>query len=107
MGQKDAACVVASQVSPFRSRAPIASDCPDYWRRFHMSTLSTKVVRPRSQSQKAKKDCWCCNCGSQGHLQEACHRPRYSKYPPTSLKVVSYAQPKVLGGEEVGEEGTP
>jgi len=41
-----------------------------------------------------------CNCGSQGHLQEVCHRPRYSKYPPTSLKVVSYAQPKVLGVEE-------
>ena len=33
-------------------------------------------------------------------------RPRYSKYPPTSLKVVSYAQPKVFGGEE-GEERTP
>jgi len=87
-------------------RGHIARDCPDYWRRFHMSTLSTKVVRPRSRSQKANKDCWCCNCGSQGHLQEACHRPKYSRYPPTSLKVVSYAQPKVLGGEE-GEEGTP
>jgi len=87
-------------------RGHIARDCPDYWRRFHMSTLSTKVVRPRSRSQKANKDCWCCNCGSQGHLQEVCHRPRYSKYPPTSLKVVSYAQPKVLGGEE-REEGSP
>jgi len=89
-----------------RKRGHIARDCPDYWRRFHMSTLSTKVVKPRSRSQKSNKDCWCCNCGSQGHLQEACHRPRYSKYPPTSLKVVSYAQPKVVGGEE-GEEGTP
>merc|ERR1719318_1098753 len=59
-----------------------------------------------NESQKRKQDCWCCNCGSQGHLQDACKRPRSSKYPPTSLRVISYEQPKLLGGEEEVKEVT-
>ena len=33
-------------------------------------------------------------------------RPRSSKYPPTSLRVISYEQPKLLSGEEEVEEVT-
>jgi len=74
----------------------VARDCPDLWRRFHMTTTGTRVTVPRTgTAEKPVKECWCCNCGRRGHIKDNCRSYSYSKYPPSTLRVVSYKQPKL------------
>jgi len=80
----------------------VARDCPDLWRRFHATTTGTKVAAPKAgHADKLEKDCWCCNCGRKGHVLDNCRSYSYSKYPPTTLRVVSYSQPKVSEFQDV------
>eukprot|EP00090_Calanus_glacialis_P047596 TRINITY_DN9960_c0_g1_i1.p1 TRINITY_DN9960_c0_g1~~TRINITY_DN9960_c0_g1_i1.p1 ORF type:complete len:796 (-),score=264.41 TRINITY_DN9960_c0_g1_i1:113-2500(-) len=79
----------------------IARDCPDLWRRFHATTAGTKVAAPKAgHADKLEKQCWCCNCGRKGHVLDNCKSYSYSKYPPTTLRVVRYKQPKVSEFED-------
>eukprot|EP00092_Neocalanus_flemingeri_P006884 GFUD01007431.1.p1 GENE.GFUD01007431.1~~GFUD01007431.1.p1 ORF type:complete len:797 (-),score=229.86 GFUD01007431.1:137-2527(-) len=79
----------------------VGRDCPDLWRRFHATSLGTKVVAPKAgHADKHEKECWCCNCGRKGHVLDNCRNYSYSKYPPTSLRVVSYKQPKITEFED-------
>jgi len=74
----------------------VARDCPDLWRRFHATTTGSKVIPPSDgTAEKPDKDCWCCNCGKKGHMRDECRSYSYSKYPPSTLRVVSYRQPKI------------
>jgi len=74
----------------------VARDCPDLWRRFHATTAGTKVQPPSTGSaEKPDKECWCCNCGKKGHTKDDCRGYIYSKYPPSTVRVVSYRQPRV------------
>jgi len=79
----------------------ISRDCPDLWRRFHSTSSGTKVVVPEAgHAEKPEKESWCCNCGRKGHVLDYCRSYSYSKYPPTTLRVVSYKQPKVAEFED-------
>jgi len=82
-----------------------AMDCPDLWRRFHATTKGTTAVKPSSASgqHKKDKDCWCCNCGRKGHSLDNCQRYRYSKYPPTSVRVISYGNPLETEVDDYGD----
>merc|ERR1712179_15419 len=74
----------------------VARDCPDLWRRYHATTTGSKVITPSSgAAEKPDKECWCCNCGKKGHMGDDCRSYSYSKYPPSTLRVVSYRQPKI------------
>jgi len=74
----------------------VARDCPDLWRRYHATTTGSKVITPSSgAAEKPDKECWCCNCGKKGHMRDDCRSYSYSKYPPSTLRVVSYRQPKI------------
>merc|ERR1719233_1443663 len=54
------------------------------------------VITPSSgAAEKPDKECWCCNCGKKGHMRDDCRSYSYSKYPPSTLRVVSYRQPKI------------
>ena len=67
-------------------------DCPDIWRRFHLTLEGDSPMKPASSSSnKHPAAVWCCNCGRQGHLADECRRFAYSPYPPTSLRVIRYA----------------
>ena len=69
----------------------VSRDCPDTWRRFHATTQGSDPVKPAGyRVEKPDSECWCCNCGRQGHLADTCHKFRYSKHPTTSLRVISY-----------------
>jgi len=79
----------------------VARDCPDMWRRFHATSSGSKVVSPDAgHANKLEKECWCCNCGRKGHVLDNCKGYSYSKYPPTSLRVVNYRKPKVSEFED-------
>jgi len=79
----------------------VARDCPDLWRRFHATSSGSKVVKPDAgHANKLEKECWCSNCGRKGHILDNCKSYSYSKYPPTSLRVVSYKKPKVTEFED-------
>ena len=72
----------------------VSRDCPDTWRRYHATCNgSGEVVNP-GKVEKPDRDCWCSNCGKKGHSVEHCNRYRFSKYPPTTLRVISYKQNK-------------
>jgi protein AIR1/2 len=70
----------------------VQRDCPDIWRRFHLTLEGETPVRTASDKHPA--DLWCCNCGRRGHLSEDCRRFAYSPYPRNSLRVVSYTAPR-------------
>ena len=73
----------------------VSRDCPDTWRRYHATCNgSGEVVNP-GKVEKPDRDCWCSNCGKKGHSVEHCNRYRFSKYPPTTLRVISYKQNKI------------
>merc|ERR1712106_627119 len=73
----------------------VGRDCPDFWRRFHATTTGSKVMTPAAgNAHKLDGDSWCCNCGRKGHVMDTCRSYIYSKYPPSTLRVVSYGQPR-------------
>jgi len=66
------------------------------WRRFHATNAGEVVVTPGAgNADKPERDCWCCNCGRKGHVLDNCRSYSYSKYPPSSVRVVNYDQPKI------------
>ena len=67
----------------------VARDCPDNWRRFHATLSHGEIVNP-GRVEKPDADCWCCNCGARGHNVSDCYGYKFSKYPNTSLRVISY-----------------
>ncbi|XP_023219551.1 zinc finger CCHC domain-containing protein 7-like isoform X6 [Centruroides sculpturatus] len=65
------------------------SDCPDFWRRFHLTTDSNKMVkRNRTVNQRV----FCYNCGTDGHFGFKCDSPRMNENTfPTTPMIVDYS----------------
>ena len=85
----------------------VQRDCPDLWRRFHLTLEGQDPVQAATAGgggHKHATDLWCCNCGRRGHLADGCRRFPYSPYPRTSLRVVSYARPVLLACSQDEEE---
>ncbi|XP_023219550.1 zinc finger CCHC domain-containing protein 7-like isoform X5 [Centruroides sculpturatus] len=64
-------------------------DCPDFWRRFHLTTDSNKMVkRNRTVNQRV----FCYNCGTDGHFGFKCDSPRMNENTfPTTPMIVDYS----------------
>ena len=83
----------------------VQRDCPDIWRRFHLTLEGESPVSFTAvghSSDKHQADVWCCNCGRRGHLADECRRFAYSPYPRTSLRVVHYEAPRTMHHVDAG-----
>jgi len=93
-----------------RYQGHLARDCPDLWRRFHLTTQTDRsgklvpVPADNPKSSKSEKECWCCNCGQKGHSLDNCQQYLYTKYPIASPWVVNYKVPTSLFNQEEEED---
>lgn len=76
-----------------KMRGHTVNDCPDLWRRYHLTTSPDSIIKGSKEiSQGVKKYCY--NCGHEGHYGHECLRPRMSpdSFPAWPF-VISYKDP--------------
>ncbi|XP_067135459.1 zinc finger CCHC domain-containing protein 7-like [Centruroides vittatus] len=64
-------------------------ECPDIWRRYHLTTSTGDIVSQSSQLPNPYKFCY--NCAEEGHFGHECHENRLDKYSyPSNPFIISY-----------------
>lgn len=65
-------------------------ECPDIWRRYHLTTFTTDIVSQPNQLPNPLKFCY--NCAEEGHFGHECHRDRIDNYSyPSNPFIISYS----------------
>ncbi|GFU06315.1 uncharacterized protein NPIL_200431 [Nephila pilipes] len=80
----------------------VTKNCPDLWRRYHLTTSFGKIVEGEQYISNAS---YCYNCGLLGHYGAECTMTRMDNSTfPTWTSVISYNNPRAIYRNE-GKKG--
>ncbi|XP_054716702.1 zinc finger CCHC domain-containing protein 7-like [Uloborus diversus] len=79
----------------------VKMNCPDIWRRYHLTTSNFKFTKGHRLKQDVPL--YCFNCGVKGHFGSECPRPRMQSFEgsyPTWPLVISYTDHEKVSRKE-------